>query len=194
MIKAGDKFKCIKDVVLYESEMNYIKGKTYTSDIDGCITNEKGQKDYWWSPVPEEFAEHFERVHLADLNPPKINYVADATLLPPNYVITTNCCGGECCKEEETLEEGNPVIREVYENLHELLQYKNIRYGNSSLEPINVFSKVDATTGLLQRIDDKVARIKNSPDLRKNDVVDLIGYLTLLCVSKGWTNFEEFKD
>jgi hypothetical protein len=60
--------------------------------------------------------------------------------------------------------------------------------------PINVFSKSDALTGLLGRLDDKIARIKNSPELRKNDVADCIGYLTLLCVSKGWTNFDEFKD
>lgn len=23
---------------------------------------------------------------------------------------------------------------------------------------------------------------------------DLVGYLVLICVSKGWTNFDEFKD
>ena len=30
--------------------------------------------------------------------------------------------------------------------------------------------------------------------LRKNDVVDIMGYLTLLCVANDWTDFEEFKD
>lgn len=88
----------------------------------------------------------------------------------------------------------NTQIREVFENLHDLLQYKNARYGDSATKPIRIFSKTDATTGLLQRIDDKIARIKNSDDLRKNDVADLMGYLGLLCVTKGWTRFDEFKD
>ena len=37
-------------------------------------------------------------------------------------------------------------------------------------------------------------RIKNNKKLSKNDVVDLLGYLILLCISKGWNNFDEFKD
>jgi hypothetical protein len=88
----------------------------------------------------------------------------------------------------------NTSIRRTFLSLHDLLQFKNKRYGNSSLEPIKVLSKADNTTGLLQRADDKIARIKNSPELRKNDVADLIGYLVLICVSKGWDNFDEFKD
>ncbi len=83
---------------------------------------------------------------------------------------------------------------DTWDALGSLIYYKNIKYGNAGLEPINVFSKDDAATGLLHRIDDKVARIKNSKELRKNDVADLIGYLTLLCVSKGWTSFEDLKD
>ena len=85
-------------------------------------------------------------------------------------------------------------IETTCDSLKSLLLYKNSKYGNSGLQPINVFSKASSETGLLQRLDDKVARIKNSPDLRKNDVADLFGYLALLCVSKGWTNFDEFKD
>jgi hypothetical protein len=85
-------------------------------------------------------------------------------------------------------------IKKVFGSLNDLLQYKNNKYGNSGLEPLKIFNKVDATTGLLQRIDDKIARIKNSEKLRKNDVADLMGYLTLLCVTKGWNNFDEFKD
>ena len=88
----------------------------------------------------------------------------------------------------------NPEIAKVSDSLHDLLQYKNNKYGSSGLTPINVFSKTDAETGLLQRIDDKIARIKNSPELRKNDVADLIGYLILLCVTKDWNDFNEFKD
>jgi len=46
----------------------------------------------------------------------------------------------------------------------------------------------------LNRIDDKLSRIKNSEELRKNDVVDLMGYLVLLCIKKGWMNFKDLID
>ena len=86
------------------------------------------------------------------------------------------------------------IIQETCDSLKNLLLYKNEKYGNSGLQPINVFSKQSAETGLLQRLDDKISRIKNSEELRKNDIADLFGYLALLCVSKGWNNFNEFKD
>lgn len=86
------------------------------------------------------------------------------------------------------------IIETTCDSLKSLLLYKNQKYGNSGLQPINVFSKVSADTGLLQRLDDKIARIKNSPDLRKNDLADVVGYIILICVSKGWDNFDEFKD
>ena len=72
-----------------------------------------------------------------------------------------------------------------------LLEYKNEKYGNAVLEPVNIFSgKCKAGT----RLDDKLSRIKNNKELLKNDVSDLIGYLMLTCVENGWDNFDEFKD
>ena len=85
-------------------------------------------------------------------------------------------------------------IMKTFDSLANLLVYKNNLYGDSGLVPINVFSKTNAETGLLQRLDDKIARVKNSPELRKNDAADIIGYLVLICVNRGWTNFDEFKD
>lgn len=87
-----------------------------------------------------------------------------------------------------------PPLEITCDSLKSLLLYKNSKYGNSGLEPINIFNKQSAETGLLLRLDDKIARIKNSPELRKNDVADLFGYLALVCVSRGWLNFDEFKD
>lgn len=71
---------------------------------------------------------------------------------------------------------------------------KNGKYGNSALEPIGIFSEGNPNILLLARIDDKLSRIKNSTDVRKNDVVDLIGYRLLYMLFKGWTNFEELTD
>jgi len=85
-------------------------------------------------------------------------------------------------------------IETVCDNLKSLLLYKNEKYGDSALHPIKVFSKASAETGLLQRLDDKIARIKNSPEIRLNDTVDIAAYCILLCVSRGWTDFDKFKD
>jgi hypothetical protein len=66
--------------------------------------------------------------------------------------------------------------------IRELLISKNLKYGNSALEPLGLFSKLSAKEGLLVRIDDKLKRIKNG-SLEKDDedvINDLIGYLVLL--------------
>lgn len=85
-------------------------------------------------------------------------------------------------------------IQEVTESLNSLLQYKNINYGDAALNPLKIFSKADASNSIALRIDDKINRVLNSSELRKNDVVDCLGYLVLLCASKDWISFEEFKD
>tara|TARA_B100000035_G_scaffold277065_1_gene255124 strand:- start:388 stop:723 length:336 start_codon:yes stop_codon:yes gene_type:complete len=64
----------------------------------------------------------------------------------------------------------------------DLLKAKNLAYGNSALEPLNVFSKLDSVESLLVRMDDKLARIRNRGiyDETEDTVDDLIGYLFLL--------------
>ncbi len=79
----------------------------------------------------------------------------------------------------------------VLESIKSLLDYKNEKYGNSALEPMDIFQ---GKCKVGQRLDDKLARVKNGDVLKKNDVADLIGYLTLVCVEKGWDSFDEFKD
>jgi len=71
--------------------------------------------------------------------------------------------------------------------IRELLISKNLKYGNSALEPIGIFSKLDPREGLLIRIDDKLKRIKNG-SLEKDDedvINDLIGYLVLLKIESS---------
>lgn len=67
-----------------------------------------------------------------------------------------------------------------------VLLEKNKRYGDSALNPIRVFSKLNASDGILIRLDDKLSRIVNSKELRTNDVCDMIGYLSLLAISYGY--------
>ena len=77
-------------------------------------------------------------------------------------------------------------IVKVTQALTRVLLEKNRAYGDSATNPLRIFSKVDAGTGIRLRIDDKLARITNSDALRQNDVCDLMGYLVLLCVENGW--------
>ena len=35
----------------------------------------------------------------------------------------------------------------------------------------------------------KLSRIKNSSELKRNDIADLVGYLMLLMKNNGWDNF-----
>lgn len=91
----------------------------------------------------------------------------------------------------KTLISGQPNFEVITSSICSLLEYKNAKYGNSALEPLQIFS---GKTKLGTRLDDKLARIKNGTELRKNDVADCIGYLTLICAENGWDNFDELKD
>lgn len=99
-----------------------------------------------------------------------------------------------CVTPEEAAEETRDKIRAVCSGLSGFVQEKNNNYGNSALEPVRIFSKASSDQQLLDRIDDKLSRIKNSSELRKNDTVDLMGYLVLVCIQKGWLNFEDLLD
>lgn len=76
-------------------------------------------------------------------------------------------------------------IREVGNEVIELLVSKNKAYGDSALKPANIFAKGDAVQNLCSRIDDKLMRIANSglDDSTEDTVQDLIGYLILLKIA-----------
>jgi hypothetical protein len=73
----------------------------------------------------------------------------------------------------------------ITREITELLISKNKDYGNTALNPTNVFSKLNASEAICARIDDKLARIKNKGinDATEDTVNDLIGYLLLLKMS-----------
>lgn len=78
------------------------------------------------------------------------------------------------------------LITNTCRGIENLLLEKNIKYGNSALNPVRVFSKATPIEQLLVRIDDKISRIKRgNPAIEDEDVVqDLIGYLILLKIAK----------
>lgn len=71
--KLGNSYECIKDVLGFEEgdSKQYIKGKVYKSEIEGCITTEYGFPEHYWSddkynasgsPYPYTFSEVFKEV------------------------------------------------------------------------------------------------------------------------------------
>jgi hypothetical protein len=84
-------------------------------------------------------------------------------------------------------------ITELTDSLVMLLSIKNERYGNSALEPLEGI-KYTAEDGIKIRLTDKLKRIINSDELRKNDLADVLGYTLLLCVNKEFDNFDDLID
>lgn len=65
-----------------------------------------------------------------------------------------------------------------------LLQ-KNIKYGDSALNPVRVFSKADRHEQLAVRADDKLSRLIQGDDEEDEDPEgDLLGYLMLRKVAR----------
>lgn len=93
----------------------------------------------------------------------------------------------ELMKEEEESPKLNFDwhLDKVAKQITDLLKSKNKAYGNTALNPSNVFSKLDATEAICARLDDKLARIKNKGinDKTEDTVDDIIGYLLLLKMS-----------
>jgi len=78
---------------------------------------------------------------------------------------------------------GTDIWKAAHEIAHLLIE-KNISYGNSALEPINIFSHHNDIDSLKSRIDDKLSRVKNNQGYAgDNDIDDLIGYLILLKIA-----------
>lgn len=78
-------------------------------------------------------------------------------------------------------------VDRVLGRVGQLLVEKNTAYGNSALNPVQVFSQVDAEEQLKVRIDDKLSRLKRGKETEKvpeDTVLDLIGYLVLLTIAQ----------
>jgi hypothetical protein len=66
-----------------------------------------------------------------------------------------------------------------------MLIEKNIAYGNSALNPIQIFAKIPPGDQIDVRIDDKLNRIKNGSSYAgDNDMLDLVGYIVLKLIDQ----------
>lgn len=81
--------------------------------------------------------------------------------------------------------ESSDRIKQVGEYVTNLLLEKNAAYGDSALNPANIFAKGSAVENLCCRIDDKLMRIKNRgiDDKTEDTLLDLIGYFILLKIA-----------
>ena len=94
----------------------------------------------------------------------------------------------EPIKEETHLTKPAPLQKEIEtecNQISDLLIEKNKAYGNSALEPCNIFCKSPALEQISVRIDDKLNRLKMGSEYPGDDtVLDLIGYLILYRIAK----------
>jgi len=76
-------------------------------------------------------------------------------------------------------------IKEVGQEVIDLLIEKNESYGDSALKPAGIFATGNAVDNLTSRIDDKLMRIKSQGfrGYGEDNVKDLIGYLILLKIA-----------
>lgn len=86
----------------------------------------------------------------------------------------------------------NELKDTILNSVAKVLIEKNRKYGNAALEPIGLFYKGDNTTSIIIRIDDKISRVKNAEELRKNDMFDLLGYGLLLSISQNYWNIPKY--
>lgn len=62
-ILKGDVFECIENVVMDNDEVAYIKGKTYYSEFDECITDEQHEDKHYWTGTNGDFwKDYFKRI------------------------------------------------------------------------------------------------------------------------------------
>jgi hypothetical protein len=71
------------------------------------------------------------------------------------------------------------------DGVRDMLLAKNAAYGDAALNPMRVFSDLEAIEGLKVRIDDKLSRIKNAGlcHATEDTLLDLIGYFALLSIA-----------
>ena len=75
------------------------------------------------------------------------------------------------------------------DQLKSTLLEKNLRYGNSALNPVRIMSKASPDEQLRVRIDDKLSRlVRGSKELVEDEdvVQDLAAYLVLLLVHRAF--------
>lgn len=104
------------------------------------------------------------------------------------------CGNQQCICDEILLTDTQQKIDKLFFNFSEFLKEKNKRYGDAAMNHLKIFSKHDSSEALYTRIDEKLQRIMNAEELKKNDCSDVMGYISLIMIKNNWLNFEEMID
>ena len=75
-------------------------------------------------------------------------------------------------------------VRNVLQEIGDMLIEKNRAYGNSALDPVRIFSKASNVEQILVRIDDKLSRLARGSAAGEDVEKDLLGYLVILRVAR----------
>jgi hypothetical protein len=84
------------------------------------------------------------------------------------------------------------MLVKILEEIGNLLIQKNIKYGDSALNPVRIFSKAEPQEQIKVRIDDKISRLVRGDALHEDEdvVMDLIGYFIILQMCNKYGNEE----
>ena len=88
-------------------------------------------------------------------------------------------------------------IARICDKVKNLLLEKNMKYGDSALNPIRIMSQASNIEQILVRIDDKLNRLKQGNNLLFDDedvIMDLIGYYVLLKVAIDRDSIASYND
>jgi len=75
-------------------------------------------------------------------------------------------------------------LRQVMEDVENMLIQKNEAYGDSALNPVRIFSKSDTIEQINVRMDDKLSRLARGDEAGEDVYMDLIGYLVIREIAK----------
>ena len=149
-------------------------------DIDGVWDPETNRYYYPEYAGPFTVGSHGEKVEARDW------YWRDKLPKPPVDTPTWKHPAQDYnrAKGKDVLPESAKKIAAECDRIKAFLVEKNLKYGNSALEPVRIFSGADTVEQLLVRIDDKLSRMQRGSEFAGDDTtLDLIGYLILLRIA-----------
>ena len=84
----------------------------------------------------------------------------------------------------------------VMTKIRSLLLEKNKAYGDSAMNPVRIFSKMNAMEQLKVRMDDKLSRLARGNELKDESfddtIQDLIGYLFIYMIQREYEKTHTF--
>lgn len=84
----------------------------------------------------------------------------------------------------------------VMDKVRLLLLEKNKAYGDSAMNPVRVFSKMNAMEQLKVRMDDKLSRLARGNELKDESfddtILDLTGYLFIYMIQREYEKSRNF--